>query len=149
MRLEREPGFFGEQAVISTEAEQVGPLGQGSEGDVEEAAEFAGSTLGGTVGDVGGDGERGPAHLNRQAKSFRAGPRIRGPIQLKRQVMRGTPGVETLVGDRFCDLSNLRDRRFDLVVDTCAFSPDAVAGLLWTDMRRALAFYEGLLRDAR
>jgi 2'-hydroxyisoflavone reductase len=40
------------------------------------------------------------------------------------------PLVETLVGDRFGDLSSLRDRRFDLVVDTCAFSPDAVAELL-------------------
>lgn len=40
------------------------------------------------------------------------------------------PNVETLVGDRFGDLSSLRERRFDLVVDTCAFSPDAVAALL-------------------
>jgi 2'-hydroxyisoflavone reductase len=40
------------------------------------------------------------------------------------------PLVETLVGDRFGDLSGLRDRRFDLVVDTCAFTPDAVADLL-------------------
>jgi 2'-hydroxyisoflavone reductase len=38
--------------------------------------------------------------------------------------------VETLVGDRFGDLSSLRGRRFDLVVDTCAFSADAVAALL-------------------
>jgi 2'-hydroxyisoflavone reductase len=40
------------------------------------------------------------------------------------------PRVETLVGDRFGDMSSLRGRRFDLVVDTCAFSPDAVANLL-------------------
>jgi 2'-hydroxyisoflavone reductase len=40
------------------------------------------------------------------------------------------PRVETLVGDRFGDLSSLRGRRFDLVVDTCAFSPDAVTALL-------------------
>ena len=40
------------------------------------------------------------------------------------------PHVETIVGDRFGNLSRLRDRRFDLVVDTCAFSPDAVAELL-------------------
>jgi nucleoside-diphosphate-sugar epimerase len=47
--------------------------------------------------------------------------------QTKRQA---DPLVETLVGDRFGDLSGLRDRRFDLVVDTCAFTPDAVADLL-------------------
>jgi 2'-hydroxyisoflavone reductase len=41
-----------------------------------------------------------------------------------------TPRADTIVGDRFGDLSSLRDRGFDLVVDTCAFSPDAVAGLL-------------------
>src|SRR5688572_32008048 len=40
------------------------------------------------------------------------------------------PRVETLVGDRFGDMSSLHGRRFDLVVDTCAFSPDAVANLL-------------------
>jgi 2'-hydroxyisoflavone reductase len=40
------------------------------------------------------------------------------------------PRVEALVGDRFGDMSSLHGRRFDLVVDTCAFSPDAVAALL-------------------
>ena len=39
-------------------------------------------------------------------------------------------GVETIVGDRHQDLSALRGRNFDLVVDTCAFAPDAVASLL-------------------
>ena len=39
-------------------------------------------------------------------------------------------GLETLVGDRHRDLSALRGRTFDLVVDTCAFAPDAVASLL-------------------
>jgi 2'-hydroxyisoflavone reductase len=39
-------------------------------------------------------------------------------------------GFETIVGDRHSDLSALRGRSFDLVVDTCAFAPDAVAGLL-------------------
>ncbi|MBM1173929.1 NAD-dependent epimerase/dehydratase family protein [Microvirga arabica] len=39
-------------------------------------------------------------------------------------------GFETIVGDRHQDLSALRGRSFDLVVDTCAFAPDAVAGLL-------------------
>ncbi len=38
--------------------------------------------------------------------------------------------LETLVGDRHRDLSALRGRTFDLVVDTCAFAPDAVASLL-------------------
>ena len=47
-----------------------------------------------------------------------------------RTTREATPRVETLVGDRFGDLSSLRDRRFDLVVDTCAFSPDAVAALV-------------------
>jgi 2'-hydroxyisoflavone reductase len=39
-------------------------------------------------------------------------------------------GIKTLVGDRHRDLSALRDRSFDLVVDTCAFTPDAVVSLL-------------------
>lgn len=39
-------------------------------------------------------------------------------------------GVETIVGDRHSDLSALKGRSFDLVVDTCAFAPEAVAGLL-------------------
>lgn len=39
-------------------------------------------------------------------------------------------GFETIVGDRHHDLSALRGRSFDLVVDTCAFAPDAVASLL-------------------
>lgn len=39
-------------------------------------------------------------------------------------------GFETIVGDRHHDLSALRDRSFDLVVDTCAFAPDAVESLL-------------------
>jgi 2'-hydroxyisoflavone reductase len=47
-----------------------------------------------------------------------------------RTTRQADPCVEMLVGDRFGDLSSLRDRRFDLVVDTCAFSPDAVAALL-------------------
>lgn len=40
------------------------------------------------------------------------------------------PGFETIVGDRHRDLSALTGRSFDLVVDTCAFAPDAVASLL-------------------
>lgn len=40
------------------------------------------------------------------------------------------PRVETIIADRFGDLSSLRGRHFDLVIDTCAFSPDAVASLL-------------------
>lgn len=40
------------------------------------------------------------------------------------------PGVEVIVGDRHGDLSALSGRSFDLVVDTCAYAPDAVAGLL-------------------
>lgn len=39
-------------------------------------------------------------------------------------------GTEVLVGDRHRDLSALKGRSFDLVVDTCAFAPDAVASLL-------------------
>ncbi len=39
-------------------------------------------------------------------------------------------GIETLVGDRHRDLSAIQGRTFDLVVDTCAFAPDAVASLL-------------------
>ncbi|MBF9194577.1 NAD-dependent epimerase/dehydratase family protein [Microvirga terrestris] len=39
-------------------------------------------------------------------------------------------GFETIVGDRHRDLSGLRGRSFDLVVDTCAFAPEAVASLL-------------------
>ena len=38
--------------------------------------------------------------------------------------------IEALVGDRYRDLSPLRGRHFDAVVDTCAFSPDAVTELL-------------------
>ncbi|UXN67462.1 NAD-dependent epimerase/dehydratase family protein (plasmid) [Phyllobacterium sp. A18/5-2] len=38
--------------------------------------------------------------------------------------------IEMLIGDRHRDLSALQSRTFDLVVDTCAFTPDAVAGLL-------------------
>jgi 2'-hydroxyisoflavone reductase len=37
---------------------------------------------------------------------------------------------EVLVGDRYSDLSALRGRHFDAVVDTCAFTPDAVSALL-------------------
>ena len=40
------------------------------------------------------------------------------------------PGVLVLTGDRHSDLSELAGRHFDLVVDTCAFGPDAVARLL-------------------
>jgi 2'-hydroxyisoflavone reductase len=47
-----------------------------------------------------------------------------------RTMRQAAPLVETIVGDRFGDLSGLRNRRFDLVIDTCAFTPDAVAGLL-------------------
>ncbi|HEY8382298.1 MAG TPA: NAD-dependent epimerase/dehydratase family protein [Microvirga sp.] len=39
-------------------------------------------------------------------------------------------GVQRLVGDRHRDLSALAGRSFDLVVDTCAYGPDAVEGLL-------------------
>jgi 2'-hydroxyisoflavone reductase len=39
-------------------------------------------------------------------------------------------GVETIVGDRHRDLSGLKGRSFDLVVDTCAYAPEAVASLL-------------------
>jgi 2'-hydroxyisoflavone reductase len=39
-------------------------------------------------------------------------------------------GVEHLVGDRYADLAALRSCRWDAVVDTCAFTPDAVASLL-------------------
>ena len=38
--------------------------------------------------------------------------------------------VEALIGDRYRDLSTLRGRHFDAIVDTCAFSPDAVNALL-------------------
>src|SRR5688572_22715026 len=40
------------------------------------------------------------------------------------------PDLEVLIGDRYTDLSSLRGRHFDAVVDTCAFTPDAVSGLL-------------------
>src|SRR5688500_9357374 len=40
------------------------------------------------------------------------------------------PESEVLVGDRYKDLSSLRGRLFDAVVDTCAFTPDAVNTLL-------------------
>ncbi|MBB3018056.1 2'-hydroxyisoflavone reductase [Microvirga lupini] len=39
-------------------------------------------------------------------------------------------GFETIVGDRHSDLSALRGRSFDLVVDTCAYAPEAVTSLL-------------------
>jgi len=39
-------------------------------------------------------------------------------------------GFETIVGDRHQDLSALKGRSFNLVVDTCAFAPEAVASLL-------------------
>jgi 2'-hydroxyisoflavone reductase len=39
-------------------------------------------------------------------------------------------GVEHLVGDRCADLAALRGRRWDAVVDTCAFTPDVAASLL-------------------
>ncbi len=39
-------------------------------------------------------------------------------------------GIEVLVGDRHRDLLSLKGRSFDLVVDTCAFAPDAVTSLL-------------------
>ncbi|MGF9756365.1 NAD-dependent epimerase/dehydratase family protein [Microvirga sp. 0TCS3.31] len=39
-------------------------------------------------------------------------------------------GFETIVGDRHSNLSAVRGRSFDLVVDTCAFVPDAVESLL-------------------
>ncbi|MBJ6127367.1 NAD-dependent epimerase/dehydratase family protein [Microvirga splendida] len=39
-------------------------------------------------------------------------------------------GIETIVGDRHSNLSALKGRSFDLVVDTCAFAPEAVASLL-------------------
>jgi len=42
----------------------------------------------------------------------------------------GPGGIEVLNGDRHGDLSALTDRAFDLVVDTCAFAPEAVASLL-------------------
>ncbi|QRM31342.1 NAD-dependent epimerase/dehydratase family protein [Microvirga sp. VF16] len=42
----------------------------------------------------------------------------------------GPDGIEILIGDRHSDLSALEGRAFDLVVDTCAFAPDAVASLL-------------------
>ena len=40
------------------------------------------------------------------------------------------PDHEMLVGDRYTDLSSLGGRHFDAVVDTCAFTPDAVSALL-------------------
>jgi NAD(P)-dependent dehydrogenase (short-subunit alcohol dehydrogenase family) len=40
------------------------------------------------------------------------------------------PGVTVLTADRHGDLSELAGKHFDLVVDTCAFGPDAVARLL-------------------
>jgi hypothetical protein len=46
-----------------------------------------------------GTGEPGPAHLNRQAKAFRLGPCICHPIEFQRQVVCGTPGIKTLIGD--------------------------------------------------
>lgn len=39
-------------------------------------------------------------------------------------------GIEVLIGDRHSDLSAIQGRAFDLVVDTCAFAPEAVASLL-------------------
>lgn len=36
-------------------------------------------------------------------------------------------GVETIHGDRHCDLNNLQGRRWDAVIDTCGYLPRAVA----------------------
>lgn len=41
-----------------------------------------------------------------------------------------SPGVSALVGDRNSDLSALRGKRFDLVIDTCAYTPRSVSLLL-------------------
>jgi 2'-hydroxyisoflavone reductase len=41
-----------------------------------------------------------------------------------------SPSVTSLIGDRHVDLSALQSRRFDVVVDTCAFTPESVSLLL-------------------
>jgi 2'-hydroxyisoflavone reductase len=76
---------------------------------------------------VGGTGFLGGAVAD---AAHKAGHRV--AIFTRGQTVNPVVGVEveTIVGDRHRDLSALRGRSFDLVVDTCAFAPDAVASLL-------------------
>lgn len=75
---------------------------------------------------VGGTGFLGGAMTDAAvALGHRVGVLTRGRTQRALP-----PGVEALHADRSADLSILKARSFDLVVDTCAFTPDAVAALL-------------------
>jgi 2'-hydroxyisoflavone reductase len=76
---------------------------------------------------VGGTGFLGGAVAD---AAFEAGHRV--AIFTRGQTVNPAVGAgfETITGDRHRDLSGLRGRSFDLVVDTCAFAPDAVASLL-------------------
>ncbi|WP_201859906.1 NAD-dependent epimerase/dehydratase family protein [Microvirga soli] len=76
---------------------------------------------------VGGTGFLGGAVAD---AALEAGHRV--AIFTRGQTVNPTVGAgfETIVGDRHRDLSAVRGRSFDFVVDTCAYAPDAVASLL-------------------
>lgn len=75
---------------------------------------------------VGGTGFLGGAMTDAAAA---AGHRV--AVLTRGETERALPaGVQTLVADRHGDLFVLTGKSFDLVIDTCAYTPDAVARLL-------------------
>ncbi|MCK4823140.1 NAD-dependent epimerase/dehydratase family protein, partial [bacterium] len=75
---------------------------------------------------VGGTGFLGGAIVDALVKNGHA-VSVLSRGQTNREV--NSP-VEFILADRYGDLSALRDREFDWVFDSCAYSPDAVDLLL-------------------
>lgn len=75
---------------------------------------------------VGGTGFLGGAMTDASAA---AGHRV--TVLTRGETRRPLPdGVEALVADRYGSLTALSGKHFDLVIDTCAYTPDAVTALL-------------------
>lgn len=76
---------------------------------------------------VGGTGFLGGAVVN---AAIAAGHAVTIFTRGQTTNTQSTAEIAVLTGDRHRDLSGIKGRVFDLVVDTCAFAPDAVSSLL-------------------
>ena len=84
--------------MILRQDDGIGDLGERTDRDVQEPAEFTITSLGCPLGDVRRDGESCTPQLRSQTVALGGREVVRGAIDGKRQLMGGLPGRKSLIG---------------------------------------------------
>src|SRR5881394_498270 len=96
--VELVPISLGQVSELPREKNCVGDFRQRPERNVQEPPKLSRPSLGGTLGNVRGRGERRAAHLRGKTVELSLGKRLRCSIGGERELVTGLPRLETPVG---------------------------------------------------